>query len=232
MKKFYVEAGIHKVSEGFAVLLDKRPLKTPLGVDFAIPYSALAEAVAEEWNAQGDKINPSSMLLTKFVNSTIDGVAKKMDDVRRDILSFAKTDLLFYRAESPKSLQERQARAYDPILTWLKSRGIDFHVTKGVMPIKQPESSLSAFYDLLKPFNPFALAAITSMTTLTGSACLGLSVAEGYLSVEAAWDAAHIDEDWTIEQWGRDDEATLKRAEKWKEMEGAARLLALVKEPA
>jgi len=232
LKKFYSNASIGSAAGGFSILLDGKPLKTPLHADFILPYAELAQAVAAEWNAQGDKIVPASMLLTKFVNSTIDGVAKKMDDVKRDIVSYANTDLLFYRAATPPDLAERQARAYDPILDWLKNRGIHFSVTAGVMPVKQPQASLDAVYDALEIYDPFALAGITSITAMTGSACLALAVAEDYLSAEAAWDAAHIDEDFQIEQWGRDDDATAARAAKWKEMEAACRLLALVKEPA
>jgi chaperone required for assembly of F1-ATPase len=232
MKRFYSAAAIGERSEGYAVLLDYKPLQTPLHSEFIVPYRGLAEAVAEEWNAQGERINPASMWLTKFVNSTIDGVAKRMDDVKRDILNYAQTDLLFYRAEAPDELYERQVRAYDPILEWLRGRGIAFKATRGVMPLKQQPESLEAFHRALSAYEPFTLAAIASITALTGSACLGLAVAEDYLSAEAAWDAAHIDEDFQIEQWGRDDEATARRALKWKEMEAAARLLALVKEPA
>lgn len=232
MKRFYKEAAITSHEDNYGIALDGKPLKTPLLSDFVVPYHELAEAIAAEWNAQAEKINPALMLLTKFVNSTIDGVARKMDDVRRDILSYAQTDLLFYRAAEPQALQERQARAWDPILHWLRARGVDFNATKGMMPVKQPEQSLAAFHEALMPFEPFTLAAIASITALTGSACLAYAVAGDYLSAEAAWDAAHIDEDFQIEQWGRDDEATARRALKWKEMEAAARLLALVKEPA
>jgi chaperone required for assembly of F1-ATPase len=231
-KRFYRQASVAEIPEGFTILLDGKPLKTPLHSDFIVPHRRLAEAVAEEWNAQKDKINPASMLLTRFVNSIVDGVARKMHDVRRDVLNYAQSDLLFYRAEAPDELYERQARAYDPILGWLRVRGIDFKATRGIMPIRQQPESLEAFHGALIPYEPFTLAAIASMTSLTGSACLSLAVAEDYLSAEAAWDAAHIDEDFQSERWGRDDEALNRRAEKWKEMEAAARLLALVKEPA
>ena len=232
MRKFYETAAVCVLDNGFSILLDGKPLKTPLHSEFILPNAALAEAVSSEWNAQGAKINPASMLLTRFVNSTIDGVAKKMDDVKRDILSYAQTDLLFYRAGEPENLYQRQARGYDPILDWLKTRGINFSATKGVMPVEQPQASLDAFHQALKVYSPYQLAGVASIAALTGSACLGLAVAEDYLSAEAAWDAAHIDEDFQIEQWGRDDEALHRRAERWKEMEAAARLLALVKEPA
>lgn len=233
MHKFYASATTSPIaSGGFGIFLDGKPLKTPLRSDFIVPSGALADVVAEEWNRQGEKINSASMLLTKFVNSTIDGVAKKMNDVRGDISSYAKTDLLFYRAAQPQALRERQERAWGPILAWLQRQGIAFKVTQGLMPVDQPQASLAALDKILEKFDAFALAAVASITTLTGSACLAFAVAEDLLEPEAAWDAAHIDEDFQVEQWGRDDEATARRAEKWKEMEAAARLLALVKEPA
>ncbi len=230
MKKFYQRADIESIENGYIVCLDGRPLKTPARNDFTVPYCALAEAIAAEWNAQGEKIVPSTMLLTGFVNSIIDGVAKKMEDVRHDILSYAKTDLLFYRAGEPEALRERQSRAYDPILAWLRQSGIDFHATQGLMPIAQSDASLDALHKKIETYDPYTLAALASMTSLTGSACLGLAVIEGYLAAEAAWDAAYIDEDFQNERWGKDEEAMARRAARWKEMEAAARLLALVKE--
>ena len=232
MKRFYKLASFAKTVDVFAILLDDRPVKTPAHHALNVPTQALAKDIAREWNAQGEKIEPETMLLTKFANTAIDAVTQKMDEVRAGIVSYATTDLLFYRAETQAELNERQDRAYAPILAWLRETyGLQFVVTNGVMPVAQPEQSLAALGDIVERYNAFELAGLSSITTLTGSACLGLAVIENYLSAEAAWDAAHIDEDYQIEQWGSDDEAIARRSGRWKEMEAAARLLALVREP-
>ncbi len=233
MNRFYKQASYASRENGFAILLDDKPVKTPAHHPLNVPTAPLAEDISREWNAQGEKIVPETMLLTKFANTAIDAVSEKMDEVRAGIVSYATTDLLFYRAETQAELNERQQRAYAPILAWLKqSHGLEFAVTNGVMPVAQPEQSLAALADLIETYTAFELAGLSSITTLTGSACLGLAVIENYLSAEAAWDAAHIDEDYQIEQWGSDDDAIARRSGRWKEMEAAARLLALVREPA
>ncbi|MES2905929.1 MAG: ATP12 family protein [Pseudomonadota bacterium] len=232
MKRFYQNAHVAPVEQGFAVLLDNKQIKTPAQNHLVVITQALASEIAREWNTQGEKINHAAMLLTKFANSAIDGVAIKMQDVREDIVSYAHTDLLLYRADEPQALRERQARGYDPILEWLRGQGINFASTVGVMPVQQRAESLEALRQSLKKYDAFSLAALSSITALTGSACLALAVAEDFLSPEAVWDAAHIDEDFQIEKWGRDEEATLRRANRWKEMDAACRMLALAREPA
>lgn len=229
MKRFFTTASTASVETGFSVLLDGKPVKTPAQYALIVPSRSLAEAIAAEWNAQREKIEPATMLLMKFANTVIDGVAGKMDKVRDSIASYTGTDLLFYLAEGPDDLVARQNRAWQPVLAWLRKQGMDFKTTQGVIHIPQAQTSLAALAEKIKTYDPFTLAALSSMTTLTGSACLSLAVIEDFLSVEAAWDAAHLDEDWQIEQWGPDDEITTKRSEKWKEMEAAARMLALLK---
>lgn len=223
--KFLVE----ECASGFNVVLRGSVLKTPLQRLLVMPTRALAEAIAAEWNAQSEKIKPETMLLTKFANTAIDAVTGKMDEVRGSIVSYLSTDLLFYRAERPDDLARRQSRAYDPLLTSLQSQGMIFNITWGLMPVTQPAESLAAYADKIAPYDAFKLSGLSSATTLTGSAILALALAENVLDVEAVWDAAHIDEDFQAEQWGRDEDASARRAERWKEMEAAARLLALLK---
>jgi chaperone required for assembly of F1-ATPase len=66
------------------------------------------------------------------------------------------------------------------------------------------------------------------MTGLTGSALLALAVALGRMTPDEAWQAAHVDEDWQIAQWGEDAEAAARRAARWRDFAAAARLLSLV----
>jgi chaperone required for assembly of F1-ATPase len=195
----------------------------------ALPTRALAEAVAAEWEAQGERIDPATMPLTRLANSTIDGVIARQAEVRAEIVKYAGSDLLCYRAEGPEELIRRQAETWDPVLAWARAAlGADFNVSQGVMPAAQPDAATEAVARVLQPHGPFALAAIHVMTTLMGSALLALAHAHGHLSAEAAWVAAHVDEDWQISQWGEDAEAKARRDRRWAEMQAASRLLELL----
>lgn len=213
----------------FQVLLDGRPVKTPRKVVLAVPHRALAEAIAAEWNAQGEEIDPVTMPLTRFANSIIDGVIGREAEVRADIVKYAASDLLCYRAEGPVGLVQRQAAAWDPVIRWAR-RALEARLvlTAGVMPVAQPASALEGIAAALKPLDAYRLTSIHVMTTLTGSALLALAHCHGELSAAEAWEAAHVDEDWQIEQWGEDAEAAERRRRRWDEMEAASRLLGLV----
>ena len=180
--------------------------------------------VAAEWERQRETIDPADMPLTRLLNSAIDGVAHTMAETRADILGYAGSDLLCYRAEEPETLVARQAQAFDPVLRWAaESLGARFNVTAGVMHVAQPPEALAAIGAALEAYDdPVALAALSVMTTLTGSALLALAVARGFLSAEAAWRAAHVDEDFQAERWGADAEAMARRQARWREFEAAA----------
>lgn len=236
-RRFYERAGIEtlpraQAGEGpqlYAVTLDGRPLKTPRKEALAVPYRALAEAIAVEWQDQGEVIEPATMPLTRFANSIIDGVIGREGQVRADILKYAGNDLICYRAEGPEGLVKRQLAAWDGVLAWAR-RKLDARLvlTEGVMPVAQPDYALEGIAAALQPMDAYRLASIHAMTTLTGSALLALALAHGELSASEVWAAAHVDEDWQIEQWGEDAEAAERRRRRWDEMEAASRLLHLV----
>jgi chaperone required for assembly of F1-ATPase len=164
------------------------------------------------------------MPLTRLLNSAIDGVAHTMAETRADIARYAGSDLLCYRAEEPDTLVARQAHAFDPVLYWAaESLGARFKVTTGVTHIAQPPEALAAIGVALDDYDdPIALAALSVMTTLTGSVLLALAVARGFLLPEAAWRTAHIDEDFQAERWGADAEAMTRRDARWREFEAAS----------
>lgn len=227
-KRFYKLAGVLPHEEGFAVALDGRLTRTPSKRVLAVPSQVLADAMAEEWNGQGEVIDPATMPLTRLVNSALDGVASAMEAVRADVVAYAGSDLLCYRADEPEKLAQRQAAAWDPVLAWaLDELGGRFVLVEGLMHVAQPEEALDAVGRAVVGFDIFQLAAVHSMTTLTGSALLALAVQRGLLGVEAAWQAAHVDEDWTAEHWGRDAEAEARRAARWQDMQAAGRVLVL-----
>ena len=168
------------------------------------------------------------MPATRLANSAIDGVADALAETRAEIANYAAADLVCYRAETPEALVALQAEAYDPVLAWARDRlGARFVTTVGVAHVAQPEAALAAARAAVEAYaDPFAVAALHVMTSLTGSLLLALMTAEGALSPEAAWRAAHVDEDFQIGRWGEDDEAKLRRAARWRDFEAAANVLA------
>lgn len=228
-KRFYKAVAIEPREEGFAILLDGRPVRTPAKRQLALSVEALAEAVAAEWEGQGERIDPATMPLTRLVNTALDAVADNMDEVANDIAGFAASDLLCYRAEAPAALVRRQAEAWDPLLAWARSAlGADFAVQTGLMPIDQPAHAVASVRRALGRLDALSLAATHVLTTLTGSAILAVAHVEGRLSLEEAWSAATVDERWQCEQWGRDAEAEARTAERLAEATAAARCLRLL----
>lgn len=226
-RRFYKVAGIARGEGGFAVELDGKVAKTPGKAALVLPSEAAAGLVAAEFAAQGETIDPATMPVLRLVNTAIDGVSADPQAVYEDILRFAASDLLCYRAGSPVSLVERQNAAWDPVIDWARaSLGARFVLAEGVMHVAQPREAIAAFGAHLSRFSePLRLAAIHSMTSLTGSALLALAVATCALTAEEAWSAAHVDEDFNIALWGEDADAAARRAFRGSEMMAAAALL-------
>ena len=229
-KRFYREVAIESAGgEGVALLLDGKPVRTPGKARLVLPARALAEAVAEEWRAQEERIDPLTMPLTKLANSAIDGVSGREQAVIDDIMAHAGADLLCYRARGPRGLAESQQSHWDPVLAWAKAAlGAPLVLGQGIVHVAQPEPSLDRLKQTLAGRDAFSLAALHVMTSLTGSAVLALAVALGRMTQEEAWAAAHVDEDWQIGQWGEDAEAAPRRKNRWLEMQAAARMLRLL----
>jgi len=230
-KRFYANAAMEAEEGGFALRLDGKRAMTPGRQPLAVADRRLADAIAAEWMAQGEFIDPLSMPVTRLANSAIDGVASRLGDVRAEVLAYAGTDLLCYRAGEPEALVARQAAAWDPILKWVESRyGIRFVLAEGMVHAAQPAPTLAALASAIDAYDdPFRLAGLSLATTLSGSALIALALAERALDVEAAWAAAHVDEDWNMELWGRDVLALERRAFHFAELQAAATVLSLLR---
>jgi chaperone required for assembly of F1-ATPase len=226
-RRFYERVAVDPCAEGFCLLLDDRPVKTPSRRALAAPARPLAEALAAEWEAQKDVIDAAKMPLTRLANSIIDGVADAPQAVAEEIAKYLASDLLFYRAGEPPGLVESQARLWDPVIAWARDTlGARFVLAEGVIFVAQPDAAVAAARAAI-PENFWRLGALASVTTLTGSALLALALAAGRLSVAEAWDAAHVDEDWQMRQWSRDERALERRAYRFAEMQAAAAVLRL-----
>ncbi len=224
-KKFYTSAGVAEGPDGFGVTLDGKQVRTPGKNLLAAPTRDLAEAIAAEWDAQGENIDPMSMPLTRLANSVIDGVAGNVQAVADDAAKYLETDLLYYRAGFPEALVARQAEHWDPVLRWAADTlGAHFILGEGVVHVCQPETAVAAARGVL-PSEAWPVGAFHLVTTMTGSALLALALKNGVLDDAQVWAAAHVDEDWNSEKWGADEEVAARRASKFRDFEAAVRVL-------
>ncbi|MCA6123628.1 ATPase [Bradyrhizobium sp. WSM 1704] len=224
-KRFYTSAGVAETDGGFSITLDGKPIRSPSGKPVIVPVRAIAEAAAAEWNAQGETLDPLTMPLTRLANSVVEGVTDRVDEVAEDAAKFLGSDLLFYRAGHPETLVAREAQHWDPIVFWAADAlGAHFVLAEGVMHVGQPEAAIKAARAAF-PTDPWSVAAFHVVTTLTGSALLALALAHGFRDEDEVWAAAHVDEDWNIEQWGIDEEAAVRRAARLVDFKAAASML-------
>ncbi len=215
MKRFWTDVAI---DADRVVTLDGKPVRTPGRRPLALPTDALAEAVAEEWRAVGETIDPRTMPLTGLANAATDPIANDPAQFAVRLAAYGESDLLCYRAEAPPLLVERQAAAWDPLLAWARARyDVTFAVTTGVMHVAQPDATVARLHEAVAAYDDFRLAGLSPVVTLTGSLVIGLAVIEGEIDADAAWAAAGIDEDWSVEMWGEDWQAAELRELKRKE---------------
>ncbi len=228
-KRFYGRAHVAEMGDGSEsqLLLDGKPVKTPARRALAVPTRPLADAIAAEWDAQKDVIDPASMPLTRLANAAIDGVRDATAPVTDEVAEYLGTDLLCYRADAPAGLVEKQSAAWDPVLVWAREQfGARFMLAQGVVHVAQARETIAAVRAAI-PADPWRLAAVSSITTLTGSALLALALAHNAIEPGAAWAAAHVDEDWQMSQWGKDDLALERRAFREAEFRAAVMMLNL-----
>ncbi|MBY6155677.1 ATPase [Vannielia litorea] len=227
-KRFWTEAQAVPEGAGFAVHLDGRPVKTPAKAPLLLPTEALARAVAAEWQAQGEKIDPLSMPFTRSANSALDRVAPQHADVAEIVAAYGESDLICYRADSPTALVERQAVAWDPLVDWA-SDALDapLVIATGVMHVPQPATSIESLRALVQRQDAFALTALHDLTALSGSLVMGLAVQANHAAPEDLWERSRVDETWQIEQWGEDEEAAEVAARKRGDFLHAAELFRL-----
>jgi len=225
-QRFYKTAAVGQGTP-YPILLDGRVVKTPASNTLAAPSALLAQAIATEWNAQGERINPATMPLTKLANTIIDGVAPSPEPVTEEIVKYLGSDLLYYRADAPEGLVAAQVQHWDPVLAWARqTHGARFVLSEGVMFVAQPEGAVAAVRAAI-PSDPWRLGAVHFITTLTGSALIALALATQELDIDEAWAAAHVDEDWNMKLWGRDELALARRAARFAAMQAAGTVLSL-----
>lgn len=225
MKRFYKEVDV----AGGEVRLDARPVKTPARHQLALPNEALAQAIAEEWRAQGERVDPRTMPLTGLANAAIDRVAPDTEGFAAGLARYAEADLLCYRAEGPAPLVARQAALWDPLLAWARRRyDVDFEVVPGVIHRPQPRGTLDRLGHAVRARSAFELAGLSPLVTISGSVVIALAVAERAVALDEAWAAGALDEHWQAEQWGEDAEAAQALEARRRDFAAAARFLSLL----
>ena len=232
-RRFYDAVSVADQGNGYVVELDKRILRTPGKKELLLPTKALAQKIADEWQAQSEQIDMSQMPLTRLANAAWDGVRPRMVEVCEDIVKYAGSDLLCYRADHPQELIALQEKSWDPILAWAKeSYEISLEATSGIMPVAQSEDALAKLREVIvtRYKDAYQLAALHALTSLSGSAILSFAHGEGHLSVMQLWQAAHVDEDWQNSRWGIDDEAQTRRELREAELMAASTMLVLARE--
>ncbi len=229
MKRFYKTVSIAPAGNGFAVLLDGKPVKTPARNALLLPTERLAAAIAEEWQVQGAEIIATSMPLLRLSNTVIDGVAVNREDVITAILRFGDNDLLCYRAHHPPQLAQRQQGGWDPLLDWARQRfSAHMTVAEGLGHVDQSPETLGALREALGNYDAFSLAGLHVIASITGSLVLALAVVEGYIPGAYAFELSRIDETYQAEKWGADAEAVKRATALAHELDKAVELIAAV----
>jgi chaperone required for assembly of F1-ATPase len=226
-KRFYTSVSVEGDNGAYAIALDGKAVRTPARNRLAAPMQPLADAIADEWRAQQDVIDPAVMPLTRLANTIIDAVVGARAEVAAEVTKYLGTDLVCYRADQPDGLVARQSAAWDPVIAWARDAlGARFVLTTGIAHVAQPAEAIAAVERTI-PNDPWRLGAVSVVTTLTGSALLALALSAGALDAQTVWNAAHVDEDWNASFWGHDELALQRRAFREAEMKAAASVLAL-----
>lgn len=226
MKRFWKTVTVESTDAGLGIALDGRPVRTPGRVPLTLPTPGLAQAVAGEWSAVEDRLDPRAMPLTGLANAAIDRIAPDPAAFAAGLAAYGESDLLCYRAEDPEPLVARQQAAWDPVLGWARQRyDVTFAITAGVMHVAQPPATIARLEEATAARDAFALGGLSPIVTITGSLVLALALAERAFDAETVWNAAHVDEDWQVERWGEDPLATEARLIRRRDYDAAVQFL-------
>jgi chaperone required for assembly of F1-ATPase len=229
MKRFWKDSRAVEQDGGWGIALDGRPVRTPARAPLAVARRDLAEAIAEEWQAQGETLDPASMPLTGLANAAIDLAAPDPAAFAAPVAAYAQSDLFCYRDDRDAALQAEQAATWNPVLAWAEARhGIEFTLAQGVLPVDQPAATIAALQGAVLALDPWRMTALTPLVTIGGSLVAGLALVEGAYDAETLWGAVSLDEQYQERRWGADAEAQKARAHREADWLHAARFLSLL----
>ena len=229
MRRFWKEVNVERRGDGWSIHLDGRPIRTPARAELIVPTEALAEAMACEWRSVEEDVDPRVMPLTGLANAAIDRVAPERLAFAGGLARYAEADLACYRAEWPPELVQRQGDAWDSLLAWARRRyDVDFCTTSGLMHVPQPQATIERLAHAVSALDPFRLAGLSPLVTISGSLVAGLAVLEKAIAPDEAWGAVSIDDRWQLEQWGSDPDAEAALENRRSDFFAAARFLELL----
>ena len=216
IKRFYSQVEIASTDTGYCIELDGRPIKSPGRRVLQVPHQKMAEQLAQEWRGQEEFVDLSAMPVMQFASVVSDNIIPAPESARAEIIKYAHSDLLCYRASGPDSLVERQVKLWDPVLEQFKNDcGIEFQTSIGIIYVEQDTTSMSRFSAMVAPLEQYQLGAIHLVTVMSGSAMLAIALQQKWMTSQEVWQLAHLDEDFQIEQWGTDDEAVERRQRRY-----------------
>lgn len=229
MKRFWDKAEAVAQDGGWAVALDARPVRTPRRAPLVVAKLALAEAIAAEWMAQGDTIDPAAMPMTGLSNAAIDLASPDPAAFAEPVAAYAATDLFCYRDDRDAALQAEQVATWNPLLAWAEARyAIEFTITQGILPVNQPAATIAALREATFAVDPWRMTALTKLVTIGGSLVAGLACVDRAFDAGALWDAVSLDELYQERRWGADAQAQAQRAAHKRDWDDAARFLTLL----
>ncbi|PKP87081.1 MAG: ATPase [Alphaproteobacteria bacterium HGW-Alphaproteobacteria-17] len=229
MKRFWKEVTVIDEDGGWGIALDGRPVRTPQRASLAAPSAALAEAIAAEWRAVGETIDPGAMPMTGLANAAIDIAAPDPGAFAQPIAAYAATDLLCYRDDRDAALQAEQVTAWNPILAWAEAQfGVEFVITQGILPVDQPPATVAALRTATLGHDPWRMTALSPLVTIGGSLVAGLACMAQAFHPEHLWEAVSLDQLYQERRWGADAEAQAQRAAHKRDWDNAVRFLGLI----
>mgnify|MGYP000885775937 CR=1 FL=1 len=227
-QKFYERAHLEETDGGFTILLDGRTLKTPAGSSLSIPSEPLARQITEEWSAQEDTINPSTMPMTSLCCTMFDRIVPRKVEITHQLLRYVETDLLCYRAQEPADLAHRQHEAWQPLIDWVaETYSAHLVVTEGVLPIPQPQEAIKSLSATVDSLHDWELTALSCVAPIAGSLIVGLALVLGRITASDAISVIQLDEDYQNETWGTVEEAKQQQKGIQQEIESAAAFVQL-----
>ena len=229
MKRFYRQVEVASEGDAHRVLLDERPVRTPAKRALTLPTATLAAAIAAEWRDQSETIRPATMPLTRLASTVLDRLPGLRKAAIAELMGYADTDLLCYRAAAPLDLVERQGHVWQPLLDWAASTyGARLVVTTSILPVAQPEVAVHCLRAAIEALDDWTLIGLHAATTALGSLILGLAVVEGRIGADQALAASLLDELFEIERWGQDAETERRHTALRRDLEAAAGFLSAV----